>query len=235
MNTNFILWSIPFFVVSLFHLIMCLKENKKLADISKAILMPALLLTLWCYVSFVKKEDVLTTNTILLTLGILFGGLGDVFLLKEKNEQNFTKGLSSFFIGHIFYLFLIFMIVDFFTLPLIPTIIVGIVYLAILFISWIMNKKPKGKIGFAVVIYPALLLSFNAISLYLFVGQGLEFGFNSIPFATISLLIGTTLFLISDAVLSFTIFVKQFPKQRFIVMVTYLAAQFFIVYALSNI
>lgn len=235
MNTNFIIWCIPFFIMSIFHLSMCLAENKKRADFSKILLMPLLFVGMLGYIFTTKGIGSINIFVVLLSAGILFGGLGDYFLIQEKNESNFTKGLSSFFVGHIFYLILIFIVVDFFTLPLIQTIIAGVIYLAILIITWIQLKKPKGKIGFAVVVYVALLLSFNAISLYLFVGQGLEFGFTTIPFTTISLLIGTTLFLISDAVLSFTIFVKQFPKQRFIVMVTYLAAQFFIVYALSHI
>ncbi len=221
--------------MSIFHLSMCLAENKKRADFSKILLMPLLFVGMLGYIFTTKGIGSINIFVVLLSAGILFGGLGDYFLIQEKNESNFTKGLSSFFVGHIFYLILIFIVVDFFTLPLIQTIIAGVIYLAILIITWIQLKKPKGKIGFAVVVYVALLLSFNAISLYLFVGQGLEFGFTTIPFTTISLLIGTTLFLISDAVLSFTIFVKQFPKQRFIVMVTYLAAQFFIVYALSHI
>ncbi len=229
------LWSIPFFGISIFHLYGCLINNNKMADISKALLMPMLLFGLWGFIGISQGKAVLEQKTVLLSLAIIFGGMGDVYLLKQTIPANFIRGLVSFFIGHVFYLFVILSIFTFLPLPTIFVVIAIILYIAIVIVTWFLNKCPKGGIGIAVILYALLLVSINAIALFLLVGNSMQVGFSFVPQSILYLFIGSLLFLISDAVLSHTIFVKPFPFHRFIVMLTYLAAQFFLVFGIISI
>ncbi len=235
MNIYFLLWCIPFFLVSIFHLVVCLINNNKLADVSKALLMPMLVFGLWGFISQAKGESVLSQNNILLSLGIIFGGMGDMYLLRQKETHNFIRGVVAFFLGHVFYLIVIFSLLTFLPVPILFIVIASILYIALIVATWFMNKCQKGPIGVAMIVYATLLVGINAIALFLLVGYNLQGGFNSIPLSIINIFIGSLLFLISDAVLSHTIFVKEFPFHRFIVMLTYLAAQFFIVFGIAII
>ena len=46
------------------------------------------------------------------------------------------------------------------------------------------------------------------------------------------LLIGSFIFMISDSVLGYTLFKRDFPKSRFIIMFTYICAEFLLTYGL---
>ncbi len=233
MNNSFLLWSIPFFCVSIYHLAVCVRNKNKLADLTKAFLMPMLLFGYWGFIALSRGQSVLEQNTVLLSLGIIFGGMGDMYLLKQHETQNFVRGLLAFFIGHIFYLIVILSVFSFLPLPTSFIVIAIIVYLALVVATWFMNNCQKGPIGVAVVLYALLLVGINAISLFLLIGHYIQGGFAAIPTNITLLFIGSLVFLISDAALSRTIFVKEFPMHRFIVMVTYLAAQFLIVYSIA--
>ncbi len=235
MNITFLLWCIPFFAVSLFHLVVCVLNNNKFADISKALLMPMLLFGVWGFMGLTKGQSVFEQNTLLLSLGIVFGGMGDMYLLKQHETQNFFRGLAAFFIGHVFYLIVIVSLISFLPIPPVFVAVAIVVYLVIVIATWFMNKRPKGGIGAAIVVYALLLTGINAIALFLVVGYYMQGGFAAIPQNIITLFVGSLAFLISDAVLSYTIFVKEFPMHRFIVMVTYLAAQFLIVFSIATI
>ncbi len=235
MDYTFLLWSIPFFGISIFHLYGCLVDNNKIADISKALLMPMLLFGLWGFIGISQGKTVIEQNTILLSLGVIFGGMGDVYLLKKTHRPSFIRGLTAFFIGHIFYLIVIFSANAFLPLPLEFVVIAIVVYLLLVIAAWFMNKCQKGAIGIAIVLYAVLLASLNVVALFLLVGFALQQGLSFVPNNILFLFIGSTLFLVSDTVLSRTIFVKTFPFHRFIVMLTYLAAQFFIVFGIAII
>ncbi len=203
-----------------------------MADISKAILMPMLLFGLWGFIGISQGKAVLEQNTVLLSLGIIFGGMGDVYLLKQTIPANFIRGLTAFFIGHVFYLIVILSVFTFLPLPTVFLTIAIIAYILLVIATWFMNKCQKGVIGIAMVVYAVLLAGINAIALFLLVGVALQQGLSAVPVSIWYLFIGSILFLASDAVLSHTIFVKTFPYHRFIVMLTYLAAQFFIVFGI---
>jgi len=55
-------------------------------------------LPIWCLAIYTYKK-----KNALLTVGLLFGSLGDIFLTNSE-EVYFKLGLSSFLIGHIFYI-----------------------------------------------------------------------------------------------------------------------------------
>ncbi len=235
MNNYFLLWCIPFFGVSIFHLYACLINNNKYADISKAILMPMLLFGLWGFTALTKNQEVLEQNMVLLSLGIIFGGMGDIYLLKREHLPNFVRGIAAFLLGHIFYLIVIFSKFTFLPLSAIFITITIAVYILLIIAAWLMNNRQKGPMGVALVIYATVLASFNAVAFFILAGYSLQHEFSNVPSSVLYLFIGSTLFLVSDAILSRTIFVKTFPLHRFIVMLTYLAAQFFIIFGISTI
>ncbi len=235
MDNNFLLWCIPFFGISAFHLYACFIDSNKKANISKAILMPMLLFGVWGFTAITKGQSVLEQNTILLSLAIIFGGMGDVYLLNQTHVPSFIRGLVAFFLGHVFYLIVILSIGTFLPVPTIFIVIASIVYILLVIATWFMNKCQKGAMGVAMVLYALLLVGINAIALFLLVGYSIQHGFASIPHSLLYLFIGSLFFLISDAVLTHTIFIKTFPFHRFIVMLTYLAAQFFLVFGISLI
>lgn len=228
MDITFLLWSVPFFCFSVFHIVVCAMEKNAVADASKKFLMPILLLTVWAFVGFNLHITVFNTIIILLSAGIIFGWLGDVFLIEPKKEKNFIFGTLSFFIGHVFYIIILCLLFQFLPIPTWLTVSVAIAYLLIIIATWIMNKKPKGIIGVGVILYAVLLVAFNSLALFLIIGYSSA----GIPPSIITIFIGSTLFLISDAVLSRTIFIGEFPYHRVIVMSTYLAAEFLIAWGI---
>ncbi len=235
MDITFLLWCIPFFGISLFHLYACFVGSNKKANISKALLMPMLLFAAWGFTAVSKNQSVLQQNTVLLSLAIIFGGMGDVYLLNQHKVQSFIRGLVSFFLGHVFYLIIVFSTVTLPPLP-IPFLIIAVVfYLLVIFFSWFCNKRQKGGMGIAVIAYASVLATIHAVTLFLFAGYLFQGSFSSVPPNILMLFIGSTFFLISDSLLAHTIFVKPFPMHRFIVMLTYLAAQFFIVFGILMI
>ena len=98
-----------------------------------------------------------------------------------------------------------------------------------------MLHKPKGLRGFAAVVYAfmLLLINFTCISAVLaeLFGSG---SLATVKSSTWIVLAGNMLFLLSDSLLSITMFKDDFKFSRVAVMATYLAAQFFLVLGLIN-
>lgn len=91
MYNTFIL--IVFITVSILNIMFNYRNNLKGIYLTKPLIMPLLILY---YIT-------LTQNINFIIVGaLIFGFLGDVFLLDSKNH--FTKGLLSFFCGHILYI-----------------------------------------------------------------------------------------------------------------------------------
>jgi len=146
--------------------------------------------------------------------GLACGFLGDIFLLMEK--RLFVVGLISFFIGHVFYLsaflskttnvnFIAFLLI-------IPAIVFYVI------VSRRLNQFGSRQHN-AMSLYAVTILSMclAAFSFELSIGSSIPvFG------------IGAVLFLISDSVLSWSVFVKDSIVLHGIVLVTYYAAQIII-------
>ena len=90
-----------------------------------------------------------------------------------------------------------------------------------------MNGSPKGAVGTAVIVYASVLGLFSLLTLFHIMGS-IHAG-SGVPSPLLKIYIGTLFFLLSDSVLSRTIFFKPFYQSRFVVMLTYLSAQFLIV------
>lgn len=264
MDMRFFIWAIPFFILSAFHVIACLRQKDHIADISKKLLMPFLIIAVIGFSLFPSTmyepssastiigdvndhRSVYFINdffpylpTILLCIALFCGMIGDIFLLGKIKNSNLLKGLGAFFIGHLFYITILLLVFPFMPIPLWFVVTALGVYAMAVFGTWCMNKKPNGVIGVSVVTYASLLATFNYITLLLCAGYIFLLQDSLSPFATIQpslirIFCGSTLFLVSDSLLSYTIFVGPLKLGRFFVMISYLAAQFFIAWGICTI
>ena len=94
-------WVFPVFlaVLAIVHLISCWRGDDDLRKPTKVALMPVIALS---YLAFARQPS------LWVVAGLLFGCLGDVFLLWPLKKKFFVLGTSSFFLGHVCYLIFIY-------------------------------------------------------------------------------------------------------------------------------
>ena len=94
-------WVFPVFlaVLAIVHLISCWRGDDDLRTPTKVALMPVVALA---YLAFARMPS------LWVVAGLLFGCLGDLFLLWPLKKKFFALGTSSFFLGHVCYLIFIY-------------------------------------------------------------------------------------------------------------------------------
>ena len=222
---SFFVLCIPFFVVSVIHVATCFFPTNRLSKVTKVLAMPLLAIA----VIFTPGAY----NKLYLACALIAGCLGDYFLLRPVSKKNFLRGVFAFFIGHAFYLLILIPRSQFWLLPPWCVVIIVLVYSFAVFMIYNMLHKPKGMRGFAAVVYAfmLLLINFTCISSILTVLFDTGSLVTVAP-ATWFIFGGNMLFLLSDSLLSVTMFKDDFKFSRVYVMTTYLAAQFFLVLGL---
>ncbi|MFK5854594.1 MAG: lysoplasmalogenase [Bacteroidota bacterium] len=149
----------------------------------------------------------------LIIAGLVFSLFGDVFLMLPKDK--FVQGLASFLIAHIFYIVAFGLgFGPYFELGyLIPAAIYAIVFL------WILLPK-TGKMKIPVMVYALVLMVFlwQALGRFYYLGNQ----------ASLYIIVGAVLFVISDTILAYARFVKNFNLSPTLIHVTYWGAQLFI-------
>ena len=199
-----------YLVVSLFHLFCCFTGRKKWQGATKPLLMPLLLLFY-----LVSAE----APAPLMIAGILFGFAGDVFLLFSQKKQFFLAGLVSFLCGHICYT------VYLFERTAIPSLwillLTGIVYAAVGVVAFLSLRKDLGEMLLPASAYLLVILVMAYSGCLYCIGSG----GNVSGWIT---LLGGVFFIASDYILARGNFCKPLPRNDFIVMSTYLAAQLFL-------
>ncbi|MBC8311714.1 MAG: lysoplasmalogenase [Candidatus Marinimicrobia bacterium] len=145
----------------------------------------------------------------LLIVGLIFSLLGDIFLMSERF---FLPGLISFLITHLLYIGIFKLETAIINLAWIgiPLIIVGGVFYKYLY-------SHLGDLKIPVLIYLSVivLMGWQAIQLNAYWGAA----------STLLAMVGSILFMISDASLALNRFVKPLPQAQFIVLGTYYLAQ----------
>jgi len=195
-------------VVSIVYLITLFFKDSILQYILKGCLVP---LILAIYISG-ANQNILP----LMVIALVFGWLGDVFLLKISNLLCFRLGLASFLLGHIFYIITMFSYAQPFNIiVLIISIIVAVGYGIIAF----KMVQPSPDMKIPVIAYEAILLTMAIFALQLLLAQGGKFG--AFVFA------GSIFFVASDSMLAFATFRKKALNVP--VMFTYIAAQLLII------
>ena len=205
-----------FFIVSALHVTALVFPISILSTITK----PLIVLSLMAHYAMAAP-----TKSKMVLLALLFCLVGDVSLMVvEKNELFFMGGLASFLIGHVLYIItyrqhqqagigeeLLSTQKIRFALPIV---LAGTGLIAVLF--------PRlGSLQIPVMIY-AVVLMIMVITALLRYGKT---GMNSYRLV----LFGAILFMISDSLLAINKFLHPFYAASLAVMITYIAAQYFIV------
>lgn len=86
-------------VLAIVHLVSCWRGDDDLRKPTKVALMPVVALA---YLAFARMPS------LWVVAGLLFGCLGDLFLLWPLKKKFFALGTSSFFLGHVCYLIFIY-------------------------------------------------------------------------------------------------------------------------------
>ncbi len=204
-----IIFFILFFVSSIAEVVFGLIENDKIRKIVK----PFCLFFLSLAVLFANPNRFLS-----IFLGLLFGNIGDILLIFKEKKICLYLGIVSFFINHVF--FIIFSL----TLQQLNMAYITFVvfYVALIIGSFLPLKKltKSTKIGAFGAIYSATII-LDVILLITCCGVG---KWNYMYFG----LIGGLLFICSDTLLTYTIFIKKVKRQEGYIMLTYLLAEFLI-------
>ena len=206
---------------SVFYLLITAFNQEEIARVVKPFLLPILLVAVYFSESFKTKKIVMTA--------LIFSWIGDVILLfADKGEIYFILGLVAFLISHLFY------IVLFNKQTIIKSISnklsfgAGIGLILIYFSVMIGTLGPKlGSLTLPVVIYAVV------ISTMLYYALKGSYQWNSIPYN--SVLIGAVFFISSDSILAFNKFYQPIPQASFSIMITYLLAQYIIVWGILNL
>ncbi len=203
-----------FIIAAVIHLYASLKTNKKLRAITK----PWLLLSLLGYYCCVVESPLC-----IVVAAIITSWLGDVLLI-PKGTKWFTAGGISFLASHICFIVAYSRFVDFSAIPLWAVILCAAVYFAasVLVFRGLKTCLPK-KLFYPMFIYLLINGTMNCFALYQLLTE--------VSCATVVTFIGALLFFISDSTLFYVRFNKNsIFKTHFVVMLTYIIAEFLIVY-----
>jgi uncharacterized membrane protein YhhN len=207
---------IVFVFVAIVHLFSIAVDISALRFVTKLLLMPILAATVFCASDHPQKNYIITA--------LVFSFLGDFFLLLEsKMPLFFIFGLLAFLITHVLYII-------FFTRtktagksllrtqPYIPFLVIaygaGLVYFL---------YPSLGSLKIPVIVYAGIICSMLLCTFYVYSTVGAVTGLQFIA--------GALLFVISDSLLAINKFYEPLPFAALLIMLTYCAAQYFIVRA----
>jgi uncharacterized membrane protein YhhN len=208
-------WAFVFAVLSLLDIAGIALHVEILHFVAKPLLIPALLSLL-----FLTKSS-LTGKKLLLT-GLFFSWMGDVFLLFEyKNALFFIVGLASFLTTHFFYI-IYFLRIQSSNISLLkkqPVFIVLVLGYGITLV-WLLYPH-LGDLKIPVIVYATVICTMLLCSLHIFLKvERKTAGY---------FLIGAAAFVISDSLLAIDKFYQPIAYAGVFIMLTYCAAQYFIV------
>lgn len=212
---------IPYILVASIYLLAEIFGFAQFRFALKPCLLIPLIIGVWFYVEKYYRTY--------LVLALIFSWLGDVLLLfVEQNQLYFLLGLGAFFMAHVFYIVLFRCIIssDFNAKP---TNIV-LLLIAVLLYDFVLTSVLWVHLGD--LKYPVLLYSI-VLSGMLFTALIASKQLNN-P-SKILLIIGAILFVISDSLLAINKFYLPFQAASIMIMISYIAAQYFIVSAIINI
>ncbi len=188
--------------------------------ITKPLLMP--LLIVWVAIS----QNPISGKALIVT-GLFFSWFGDIFLLFEnRNQFFFITGLVCFLTTHIFYSIYFLKINS--TKPSLlrkqPLFVILVVVYGFSLVWFLFPFLNNLKIP--VIIYAAVICNMLLCSLHVF--------FKAAPPANLLYVTGAIFFVCSDSVLAINKFYSPFAAAPALIMLTYCAAQFFIVKGYIN-
>ncbi len=201
---------IIFLILSFFH-IFCIYVNKKKGIIfTKPLLIPTLLLF---YIFYSPYQHYC------IIIALFCGFLGDVFLMWTKKQSCVLIGLIFFLIGHIFYIITFIQNIYYFPIYSLIFSIPYILFIILILKNIILYMKEMMIPG---IIYLSVIVVMSYFAFLRF--RNVSFTSFILPF------LGSILFIVSDTILSYDLFIKQKKHHKIYVMTTYLLAQFLIIY-----
>ncbi len=208
---------------SVFYLLITVFNQEEIARVIKPFLLPILFIAVYFSESFRTKKILITA--------LIFSWIGDVILLfADKGEIYFILGLVAFLISHLFYIVLFNKQTRSKSISNKLSFGAGIGLILIYFSVMIGTLGPKlGPLTLPVVIYAVV------ISTMLYFALKGSYQWNAIPYN--SVLIGAVFFISSDSILAFNKFYQPIPipQASFLIMITYLLAQYSIVWGILNL
>ncbi len=210
-NYVFIVFSSLLFISIVVELVLAFMEKERLRKIFK--IFPLLFLSI--------VAIYLVPEYPLLYVASLLGCLGDLLIIFEKRKIFFYLGGISFFVGHILYLLLMLDLSDV-TYNWYHYLIIIISLVGLFFVLFAITKNQLGLIEKI-----AASFYFGILILLLVNAAFITFKYNE-P-RTSLILVGYILFIISDIILVIKDFIKEFKRDDFYVMSTYIFAELSIV------
>jgi len=208
MNNLMFIFLVILGVVSVVYLVSLFFKQGLFQGILKGCLMP-LVLAVYIF----GAEKILLS----IVLALVLGWMGDILLLKSSIPRFFIMGLASFLLGHVCYIIAMYG----FAHPLhIPALVISIAVAACLGILIFKIVRPPAEMKIPVIAYEITIMTMAIFALQLFLAQGSTFG--------ALVLAGSLCFVVSDFTLAYDTFRKGPKYASFIIMITYIAAQFLI-------
>ena len=214
MNTpSPILFFLPYAIVSLVHISCCAAGRQSARRATKILLMPLLMFAYVCTTS-VREAPVI--------IALLLGWLGDLLLIRPDRKLRQIGGIAAFLLGHCFYLSLLIrriLACAPLRLPWLPPLVFLLLTAGICAFQYPVVDKNMRLPGIVYYLFLAALGASSGIALLGGAARAWAF------------LGGALLFLFSDSVLCRQFFTvgSPAPKYDFVVMLTYILAQFFLV------
>ena len=205
-------WLFPVFLAALavVHLISCWRGDDDLRKPTKVALMPVVALT---YLAFAN------TPSLWVVAGLLFGCLGDLFLLRPLQKHFFALGTASFFLGHVCYLIFIYTHYAI-RVGWVWIVVISAVYAAGAAFVYANSRRSIPRALRPLALAYMVMLCTLSISVFLPLVTAFTWG-------KLASFLGASFFLASDGVLCDMLFTKKAEptKQNFAVMGTYILAQ----------
>jgi uncharacterized membrane protein YhhN len=207
--------SIAFWILALLDIVGITANIEILHFIVKPLLIPALLGLLFYSGSTIPGKKLLGT-------GLIFSWLGDVFLLFEyKYALFFIFGLASFLTTHIFYI-IYFLRIRSANISLLKKQPIFIALVLTYGITLVWQLYPQlGDLKLPVIAYAAVICTMLLCSLHIYLKVNKKAGRYYLS--------GATAFVVSDSLLAINKFYQPFAYAGIFIMLTYCAAQYFIV------
>lgn len=204
-----------FFALALLHLYSIWVNNNTLRLISKPLICISLIFMLY------QATKLQSRTQKLIGLGLLFGCLGDIFLMLPNQ---FVAGLGAFLIGHIFYVlsFVKQSPKHIWSKPK-DFVLIALVLLAYSYYLYTILSPSLGPLQIPVILY---ILVISAMAFFAYTRR-----YNVSFLSFILCFIGALLFIFSDSILALNKFVAYLAHSGIYIMSSYILAQYAITLA----
>jgi uncharacterized membrane protein YhhN len=203
-----------FAVMAVMHLASIAIQNNRAQAVTKICLVPLILAV------YLSGADRIVVPVI---LALVFGWLGDIFLLKIDKLRCFRLGLAAFLLGHICYIPSMLYLAGTLNRFILVVSLAAAIPLGILIRRIV---RPSREMNIPAIAYETIILLMTVSALQFFLARGIPSG--ALVFA------GGLCFLASDFMLAFFTFRAKPRLGDIPVMITYLSAQLCIILGLSG-